>query len=43
MSHKFVYKKVNTGKAIDTKAIKQEMEQEKLVGTEIENTYQKSY
>ena len=39
---KFVYKKVNTGKAIDTKAIKQEMEQENLVGTEIENTYQKA-
>ena len=39
---KFVYKKVNGGKATDTKAIKQEMEQEKLVGTEIENTYQKA-
>ena len=39
---KFVYKKVNTGKAVDTKAIKQEIEQEKLVGTDIENTYQKA-
>ena len=39
---KFVYKKVNKGKAIDTKAIKQEMEQERLVGTEIDNTYQKA-
>ena len=39
---KFVYKKINAGKAIDTKAIKQEMDQEKLVRTEIENTYQKA-
>ena len=39
---KFVYKKVNAGKAIDTSVIKQKMEQEKLVGTEIENTYQKA-
>ena len=39
---KFVYKKVNEGKVIDTSVIKQEMVQEKLVGTEIGNTYQKS-
>ena len=39
---KFVYKKVNAGKVIDTSVIKQEMEQEKLVGREIENTYQKA-
>ena len=38
---KFVYKRVNAGKGINTKVIQQEMEQEKLVGTEIENTYQK--
>ena len=37
-----VYKKVNVGKTIDTKAIKQEMEQEKLEGTVIENMYQKA-
>ena len=36
---KFVYKKVNAGKVIDTSVTKQEMEQEKLVGTKIENTY----
>ena len=39
---KFVYKKVNAGKAIDANTIKQEMEQEKLVETEIENMYQKA-
>ena len=39
---KFVYMKVNTGTTIDTKAMKQEMEKEKVVGTEIENTYQKA-
>ena len=35
---KIVYKKVNTGKAIDTSVI----QREKLVGTEIENAYQKA-
>ena len=35
---KFLYKKVNAGKAIDTKAI----EQEKIVGTVIEYMYQKA-
>ena len=39
---KFVCKKVNAGKVIYISVIKQEMEQEKLVGTEIENTYQKA-
>ena len=39
---KFVYKKINAGKAIDTCVMKQEMEQENVVGTEIENTYQKA-
>ena len=39
---KSIYKRVNTGKGINTKVIQQEMDQEKLVGTEIENTYQKA-
>ena len=43
---KFVYKKVNAGKDINTETIKQEMEQEKLVKTEIDNSgdniYQKA-
>ena len=40
---KFVYKRVNAGKDINTVTIKQEMEQEKLEKrTEIENTYQKA-
>ena len=37
---KFVYKRVNAGKGINTKIIQQEMKQEKLVETEIENIYQ---
>ena len=38
---KFVYKRVNVRKGINTNIIQQEMKQEK-VGTEIENTYQKA-
>ena len=38
---KFVHRKVNTGKGINTKIIQQEMKQEK-VETELENTYQKA-
>ena len=38
---KFVYKRVNAGKGINTKIIQQEMKQEK-VETELENTYQKA-
>ena len=38
---KFVYKRVNARKGIDTNIIQQGMKQEK-VGTEIENTYQKA-
>ena len=40
---KFVYKKVNTGKDINTETIKQEMEQEKLVKTEIDNSCDNAY
>ena len=39
---KFVYKKVNTRRDINTKTIKQEMEQEQLEKAEIENAYQKA-
>ena len=42
---KFVYKKVNAGKDINIETIKQEMEKEKLVKTEIANSsdaYQKA-
>ena len=39
---KFVYKRVNAGKGINTDTIKQEMEWEKLEKTEIENAYQKA-
>ena len=38
---KFVYKRINAGKGINTKIIPQEMKQEK-VETELENTYQKA-
>ena len=42
---KFVYKKVNAGREISTETIKQEMEQEKSIQTDIndscDNTYQK--
>ena len=42
----FVYKKVNAGKEISTETIKQEMEQEKSIKTELDdscdNTYQKA-
>ena len=42
----FVYKKVSAGKGINTETIKQEMEQEKVVKTEIDdscdNAYQKA-
>ena len=42
---RYVYKKVNAGKEINTKTMKQEMEQEKSINTEIDdscdNTYQK--
>ena len=42
---RYVYKKVNVGKEINTEAMKQEMEQEKSTKTEIDdnhdNTYQK--
>ena len=40
---KFVYKKVNAGKGINTETIKQEMEQEKLVETEIDNSSDNIY
>ena len=38
---KFVYKRVNARKGINTKIIQQEMKQEK-VETELENTYEKA-
>ena len=42
---RYIYKKVNAGKEINTKTMKQEMEQEKLIKTEIDdscdNTYKK--
>ena len=38
---KFVYKRVSTGKDINTVTIKQEMEQEMLEKTEMGNAYQK--
>ena len=38
---KLVYKRVNAGKGINTKVIQHDMDKEKLVGTQIENTYQK--
>ena len=42
---RYVYKKVNVGKKINTKTTKQEMEQEKSIKTEVDdscdNTYQK--
>ena len=42
---RYVYKKVNAGKEINTETMKQEMEQEKSIKTEIDdncdNTYQK--
>ena len=42
----FVYKKENAGKDINTETMKQEMEQEKSIKTEIhdscDNTYQKA-
>ena len=40
---KFVYKKVNAGKNINNETIKQEMEQEMLVKTEIENSSDNIY
>ena len=40
---KFVYKKVNAGKDINTETIKQEMEQEKLVKAEIDNSSDNVY
>ena len=39
---KFVYKKVNARREINTEAIKQELEQEMLENVEIENVYQKA-
>ena len=39
---KFVYKRVNAGKDLNTETMKQEIEQEKLEKTEIENAYQKA-
>ena len=41
----FIYKKVNAGKDINTETIQQEMEQEKSVKTEMDNScdiYQKA-
>ena len=38
----FVYKRVNAGKAINTKTIQEEMTQKGLVETELDNTYQKA-
>ena len=38
----FVYKRVNTGKGINTKMIQQEMAQTELMETELDNTYQKA-
>ena len=39
---KFIYRKVNTRRNINTETIKQEMEQDKLEKAEIENAYQKA-
>ena len=39
---KFVYKRLNARKGINTKIIQQEMVQTKLVETEPDNTYQKA-